>query len=326
MPATPQRTPALVLAAVLVGSAAAWAQQALPEPVPRPVPEDAEARPAPEEPEEAPADESPAVVGGSWSGWAKLTNVWPGLECHYEPAGDTPAVHLELTPSDPGLRGSVAIDLPAAPGTACPPLRKRYLIAEVRMAPGAASFTDSGGNEWTLTAQRGGTVLQGSLAWQQGGPDDLLAEDFAAPGGTRPMSRLVGEVRLQRDTGGGESAAPAEEARPEAKKGGGGTQVGNIAKVLSANVVGLGLLYAANELGKGGSSSGVLTCSPRVCIVGAPNAPCFCEGNVVSGASCGSTTGGVPIGGACEGTTMPCQSGLSCNSNLCEDRYGRCPY
>jgi hypothetical protein len=325
------RTTAFLLLA-LAAAGRASAQQAEPVPVPRPVPEDAEARapaaPA-EEPPLPPAGQHPAEVGGSWAGWAKLTNDWPGLVCHYEPAGEEPAVHVELSPAAAGgLHGSVAIDLPAAPGAPCPPLRKRYTIAEVRMAVGAASFTDSGGNEWTLSARRSGSVLQGTLAWQQGGPDEPLAQGFATPNGLRPLTRLGGEVRLTRTDlpGAGEAAAlAAEEAKP-APKASAGQHVGNFAKVVGANVVGLGLLYGANQLGQGSSSGGALTCSPRVCIVGAPNQPCFCEGNVVSGSPCGATTGGVPIGGACDVPENPCQATLSCNSNLCEDRFGRCPY
>ena len=40
-----------------------------------------------------------------------------------------PSVRLELTAVEGQLQGSVAIDLPAEPGTPCPPLRKRYAIA-----------------------------------------------------------------------------------------------------------------------------------------------------------------------------------------------------
>jgi hypothetical protein len=100
----------------------------------------------------------------------------------------------------------------------------------------------------------------------------------------------------------------------------------NLGLILGANVVGLGLLYGVNQAGKGSTSSGVLTCSPRTCIVGVPGQPCFCEGNVVSGGSCGNTTGGVAVGGTCNLPKHPCQSSLSCNSGLCEDRFGRCPY
>jgi len=325
------RTLALLLLA-LVAAGRASAQQAEPVPVPRPVPEDAEARAAASPAEEPlpPPGLHPAEVGGSWAGWAKLTNDWPGLVCHYESAGEEPSVHVELSPAAAGgLHGSVAIDLPAAPGTPCPPLRKRYTVAEVRMAVGAASFTDSGGNEWTLSSRRSGSVLQGTLAWQQGGPDEPLAQGFATPDGLRPLTRLGGEVRLSRtDLPDAEPAAgpAAEEAKEAPPKVSAGQHAGNLAKVVGANVVGLGLLYGVNQLGQGSSAGGALTCSPRVCIVGAPNQPCFCEGNVVSGSSCGGTTGGVPIGGACDVPANPCQASLSCNSNVCEDRFGRCPY
>ena len=103
--------------------------------------------------------------------------------------------------------------------------------------------------------------------------------------------------------------------------------MGNLGLVIGANVVALGLLYGANKLGKGSSDSGVLTCSPRVCIVGATiNDPCFCEGNVVSGASCGTTVGGAPIDAPCDGRSVPCRATLSCNSGICEDRDGRCQF
>jgi hypothetical protein len=107
---------------------------------------------------------------------------------------------------------------------------------------------------------------------------------------------------------------------------GAGKQAGNIIAIIGANVVGLGLVYGANKLGQGSSETGGVTCSPRVCIVGAPGAPCFCEGNVLSGGSCGTTTAGAPIGAPCDGTSVPCQAALSCNSGICEDRDGRCPF
>jgi len=272
-------------------------------------------------------------LGGGWSGWAKLTNDWPGLLCRYDSGpGDTP-VRLELTSEAGRLTGSVAIDLPAEAGSGCPALRKRFAIAEAAPGPDTLAFTDSGGNEWTLSVRRSGEVLQGLLAWRQGGPEAPLAEGFAGPDGKRPMSRLSGEVRLQRAeeaAGAGEgaaaaAAAPAGGAAP-APKAGAGTHAGNVAIVVGANVVGLGLLYGVNKLGKGSSESGVVTCSPRTCIVGAINEPCYCEGNVLSGASCGTTTTGAPLGSPCDGKSVPCQAGLSCNSGICEDRFGRCPY
>jgi hypothetical protein len=288
-------------------------------------------------PETGLAQPPPAAAGpeiaGSWEGWAKLTNDWPGLVCRYEGGPNATSVRLELGAEAGLLKGSVAIDLAAEPGSGCPPLRKRYAIAEAIQGPGTLSFTDSGGNEWTLAVRRSGTVLQGLLAWRQGGAEQPLAEGFTATGGQRPAARLSGEVRLRRGEEGagteevaGGGAPPAEgPAAAPAPKAGAGTHARNLGIVLGANVVGLGLLYGVNKLGKGSSESGVVTCSPRVCIVGATiNDPCYCEGNVVSGASCGTTDGGAPQNAPCDGVSVPCQSGLSCNSGVCQDRDGRC--
>jgi len=282
-----------------------------------------------------PAAPSGPSAAGSWEGWAKLTNDWPGQSCRYEGGPGATSVRLELSVVEAQLKGSVAIDLPAEPGSGCPPLRKRYAIVEATQGTGTVSFTDAGGNEWTLSLRRSNEVLQGLLAWRQGGREEPLAAGFTRPDGLRPATRLNGEVRLQR---GGEEALreelaaatpvpAAEGAVAPAPRAGVGRHVGNLGLVVGANVVALGLLYGANKLGKGSSESGVLTCSPRVCIVGAAiNDPCFCEGNVVSGVSCGTTTSGAPVGAPCDGRSVPCQAGLSCNSGLCEDRFGRCQY
>ena len=173
------------------------------------------------------------------------------------------------------------------------------------------------------------------LAWQQGGAQQPLAEGFTRPDGVRPMARLAGEVRLARAgsgepaegvAAGGATAAPEAAAAPRRPRA--GTAPATSPRCIGANVVGLSALYGVNKLGKGSSGSGSLTCSPRYCIVGAPNAPCFCDSNsnVVTGASCGSTTAGQPLNAPCNVPDQPCQSGLSCNSNLCEDKFGRCPY
>ncbi len=282
-----------------------------------------------------------ASPAGAWEGWAKLTNDWPDLQCRYEGSPDAASVHLELTEDAGQLKGSVAIDLPAQEGSGCPPLRKRYAIGDVTSAAGALSFVDSGGNEWTLSVRRRGSVLQGLLAWRAGGPDQPLAEGFALRDGKRPLSRLSGELRLHRagqateqEAGAPEvgAAAPAAGAATPAKppaKTSAGKHLRNIGIVLGANVVGLGLLYGVNKLGKGSNTGGgVLTCSPRWCIVGVPPNPCGCQGPVLSGAPCGTPSTGVTEGNACDTQSgaSPCQSGLSCNNNVCEGPSGRCPF
>jgi hypothetical protein len=277
-------------------------------------------------------------VAGSWEGWARLTNDWPGQACRYDAGTEATPVRLELADQAGSLQGSVAIDLPAETGSGCPPLRKRYAIAETVQGPGTLSFTDAGGNEWTLSVRRGASVLQGLLAWRQGGPAEPLAEGFTLADGKRPLARLSGEVRLHRGgeaTGGEEAggeaptagAVPAGGGTAPPAHAGAGTYASHLGLIIGANVVGLGLLYGVNKLGQGNSETGVVTCSPRTCIVGAGiNDPCYCEGNVVSGASCGTTQGGAPVNAPCQVPSQPCQSGFSCNSGVCQDRDGRCPY
>ena len=279
--------------------------------------------PAPAAPQIAPPPPpGPKAKGfaGSFEGSAVLTNEDAGSSCRYAGPPSPPSVRLEIG-AGTSVAGSIAIDMPAPEGGACPALRKRYAIAEFVLEGEALSFTDSGGNEWTLSLRENGASLQGLLAWRQGGAEQPLGEGFSLPGGRRPVARLSGEVQLRRVAAGGAGAKA-----PAAVPAGAGKQFGNVAAIVGANVVGLGLLYGANKLGKGSSESGVVTCSPRTCIVGAPNEPCFCEGNVLSGASCGTTESGAPLNAPCDGKTVPCEASLSCNSGLCEDRFGRCPY
>jgi hypothetical protein len=274
-------------------------------------------------------------LAGNWEGWARLDNDWPGHGCRYEGSKEEVSVRLALGSLDGKLRGSVAIDLPPAEGSGCPALRTRYLVTEVVQAEGLVSLTDSGGHDWDLALKRDGSVLRGLMAWQQGGADEPLAQGFAFADGTKPRSRLRGEVRLQKasaeqgETGaaGGESVAGVEETPPEEERTtSGGDYVKHVGAILGATAVGLGALYGVNQLGQGSSEEGTITCSPRRCVVGAPQEPCFCEGNVVSGDPCGETESGVEIGGACDYPSRPCQALLSCNSGICEDRFGRCPF
>jgi hypothetical protein len=296
---------------------------------------------------QAPAAAATPGLAGGWDGWAKLTNEWPGLTCRYESGPDAETVHLELSAEAGRLRGSLAIDVPAAAGSACPPLRKRYTVEEVAEAPGTVAFTDSGGNEWQLSVRRQGEVLQGLLAWRQGGPDQPLADGFTSPDGQRPLSRLSGEVRLRRSVseaekgetaaaapGGGTAAAGGAGAVASApRKTTGGTAAKYVAIVLGANVVGLGLVYGVNRLGKfsTNSASGTTTCSPRLCRVGLPGFGCVCDPSQSSGAGCGDTATGVDLLGVCNGTTLPCKSGYSCDLlpgksvYTCADRWVNCP-
>jgi hypothetical protein len=267
-------------------------------------------------------------LAGDWEGWAGLTNDWPDHACRYEGAKDEVSVRMGLTSQGGQLEGSVAIDLPPAEGSGCPPLRKRYVITEVVSTEGVVSLSDSGGHDWNLSLRRDGSVLTGMMAWQRGGADEPLAEGFSFPDGSRPLSRLSGEVRLQKVSAEvaseGESVAEGGAAAPETTSG--GQHIKNLGAILGVTAVGLGALYGVNQLGQSNSDEGTITCSPRRCVVGAPNEPCFCEGNVLSGDPCGDTASGVEIGGACNYPNLPCQALLSCNSGICEDQFGRCPF
>ncbi len=245
-------------------------------------------------------------------------------------------MRLELTGAGGSLRGSVAIDLPAEPGSGCPPLRKRYAIAETIQGPGTLSFTDSGGNEWTLVGAAERQRAAGAPRLAPGRAGAAARRGFHRPGREAPHDAAERRGAAAPGRRGGRGGGGRRESGPGRRGAGGrrrtppagaGKYLGHVGAIIGANVVGLGLLYGANKLGKGSSESGVLTCSPRTCIVGATiNDPCFCEGNVVSGAPCGTTTGGAPINAPCDGKSVPCQSTLSCNSGVCQDRDGRCPY
>ena len=272
-------------------------------------------------------------IAGNWAGFARLTNDWPQHLCRYTGSNEESSVRLEISSEEGRLQGSVAIDLDPAEGSGCPPLRKRFLITEVVQAESTVSLTDSGGHDWDLSLVRDGRGLQGMMAWQQGAADEPLADGFAFADGTKPSSRLSGEIRLRKvkettdDAGAGEAEAGSGEGGSSGSKTtSGGDYVKHVGAILGATAVGLGGLYAVNKYGSGSSEEGTITCSPRRCVVGAPGEPCFCEGNVVSGSDCGETETGVPIGEACVWPNRPCQALLSCNSGFCEDRFGFCPF
>jgi hypothetical protein len=292
-----RRPPRPALAAfALMAAAAAVAQ----EPAPTPAPTD---------------------LTGNWTGTGTFTNEWPTSACAYEGTAG-PAVTLELSRDAGKVSGSLAIDVPGAPGSGCPALRKRYQIPEAQVSQSAVSFTDSGGHEWTLGLRK--QFLKGLVVWKEGGPaGDPLAEGFSLPSGVRPLTRLSGEVKLERVAEPAAAEAPPGAAGKPKK---GGSVLRNLGIVLGANVVALGILVGVNKVAKSSSSSATVTCSPRTCLPGEPGQQCLCNANILSGNPCGTTSSGVPLGGVCDGNALPCQSSFSCNAGVCEDRNGRCPY
>jgi hypothetical protein len=279
-------------------------------------------------------------LSGAWLGRATLTNDWPGFTCRYEGADDPPSVRLELRHEGAQWTGSVAIDMAPAGDSGCPPLAKRYTIPVVHVGEGTLGFTDAGGHEWNLSVRRGEGLLKGMVAWKTG--DEPLAQGFTVSGGATPLTRLSGEVRLARATapaapatgtaagaepaGGGAGAAAGATTRAAPDKITAGKRAGHLAGVIGANIVAVGVLYGVNKAGKSSSEGGVVTCSPRYCIIASLGEPCLCNANVLSSASCGSTASGAPQQGVCNNTDLPCQSGLSCNAGVCQDRFGSCPF
>ena len=260
---------------------------------------------------------------GTWKGTAAVTNDSPPSTCRYE--GGPDSAILKLQAEEGGDVVAIArLEIAGTPGSGCPPLRKRYEATNVVVTSSAVSFIDPAGHEWHMALREGRLV--GLVSWKGGGKDDALAEGYAPPGGAPPLTRLSGEVRLERSSE-GEPAAPASGATPASPEKGARQKGSHFwPAFIGANIVGLGAFYgikkATDDTGGGGSA----TCSPRFCVYGGVADPCVCNVNITSGASCGSTSGGVPFGGACNGTTLACQAGLSCNNNICDDKYGRCPF
>jgi hypothetical protein len=251
---------------------------------------------------------------GSWAGWARLTNDWPGLPCTYDGSATPGSPKLDLAKEGDALKGTLTLEIAPAAGSGCPPLHKVYAVVDAKQSEAALSFGDPGGHVWTLGSRQEGAILKGLVAWRSGGASDPLAADFKAADGT-PMTRLTGEVHLAR-TGKPEGGASVKK---------GGSRAGAVAAIIGANVVAAGAFVAANKLGNT-KTSGATSCSPRYCFVAQPGEPCLCNANVLAGSSCGTTTAGVALGGVCNATLLPCQTGFSCNAGVCQDGSGACPY
>jgi hypothetical protein len=286
---------------------------------------------------------SSSSLAGTWKGSAVLTNDSPPSSCRYEGGADS--VVLKIQTADEGLRAILRIEIPGTAGSGCPPLRKRYETGNVVVSGSGVSFIDPAGHTWTLALREG--KLVGLVNWTGGGKDEPLAEGYAPPGASAPLTRLSGEATLGR--AGSEEAAPAEAsalqtgaaasvpptgadanapqpaapaaASPQSKK-----KSGFWPAFIGANIVGLGAFYGIKKATDDDSTGGSATCSPRFCVFSSVGDPCVCNINVTSGASCGSTSTGVVFGGVCNDTDLPCQAGLSCNNGICDDRVGRCPF
>lgn len=233
---------------------------------------------------------------GTWSGSGKLTKEGGASACVYD-SGALPAITLDIAAGDAGLKGTLKLSLPAPAGSACPAVEKTADLRDLTASGSSLSFAGPGKHAWTLG--RRGQELLGTVAWKGTGAED---------GGEL---RLSGEVRLRK-------AGAAHR----------GSAFGAVGGIVAANVVGLGAFALANKAGKGKDDGPPqVSCSPRRCFLISFNEPCQCNTTGTTGQPCGSTTSGVGYAGACNvDGGQPCEAGLSCNSGICEDRFGHCPF
>jgi len=119
-----------------------------------------------------------------------------------------------------------------------------------------------------------------------------------------------------------EPPAAAGSGKPAAH----GSAWGGIATVTAVTALGgaafLGVNKALSDSNKGQNVAP--TCSPRTCRYSGPGL-CDCNVNITTGGSCGNTTGGVPLGGACNLPSLPCQSDITCINSICQDT-AICPF
>jgi hypothetical protein len=234
---------------------------------------------------------------GTWSGSARLTNEAGDTPCAYEGAANPAAATLVITAAGAGLQGTLKLALPARAGSACPAIERAADLRDVIASGSSLTFSGPGKHAWTLG--RRGQELVGTVAWKGTSGEEVGA------------LRLSGEVRLQK--------------AGTARKGG---AFGAMGGIIAANVVGIGAFALANKAGKGADNGPPqVSCSPRRCFLVSLSEPCQCNTTLTSGSVCGTTTSGVGYAGVCNvDGGQPCQAGLSCNSGICEDRFGHCPF
>lgn len=228
---------------------------------------------------------------GAWSGTAKFTAATGTPACVWTGGYEPPSATLTIERAAEALTGSLSLDLPAA-GETCPALQIKAVLTDVTATDSTLAFKDEAGREWNLGLKLG--RLQGLVAGTDGS----------------------GEVSL------GHGAVGS-------KGGGGGGLTSGVLGIVGANVIGIGALVGINALAKDNKAAEggiVANCSPRACTVGGPGEPCDCNGNIIAGGACGTTTAGQSVNTTCSLPDLPCQANLSCNNAVCEDRFGRCPF
>jgi hypothetical protein len=263
----------------------------------------------------------PPALTGHWSGSAKLTDESAATPCQYAGTADPPSVTLDISGDAAALKGKVTLDLAPPAESACPPLRATYDVQDITISGNSLRFSDSAGRRWDLGLAL--EVLKGIVSSEGTLSGEVSLKRSGAPTAQGQTPATSTPATGGQPAGGG-SASPGGAAGAKA----GGSFLSGVGGVVAANVIGLGALFGINKLAneKNQTGNGMVTCSPRSCVAGAPGDPCFCNTTLASGGSCGSTASGVPFAMACSVPAMPCQSDLSCNNGICEDKFGTCPF
>jgi hypothetical protein len=309
------------------------------------------------------ADATSADATGVWSGKLRVAGDSGGAACAYE--GERAAT-LELVQEGSRVRGFVGLTAPAQEGSPCPALRKRWRVRGSASGGSLVLQDDAGhewtlglrngalvgllawkagiGRDEPLAegfqAPSGETPLArltGEVSLGRSGPG---VADAATPPGPPKPGAPPGKTPTQPpatalQTPSASSPEPRASPAPksgvpaaQARTGGGGKGKGTIA-IIGANVVGVGAFLAVNSLAQDTPGGFQNTCSPRECIVGVAGEGCDCGPNdtgIVTGADCGEIDGGALLGAACDPPARPCATGLSCNSGVCQDSAGACPF
>lgn len=256
---------------------------------------------------------------GTWLGSGSFTNEWASPTCQYAGREKPPSVTLEVRSEGDQTKGVLSLEIkPSSPP--CPPLKKRYELADIKVVGSRLAFMDPAGDSWDFALQAG--TLVGFVGWRGGSADDPLAEGFLGPDGSAPPTRLQGDVSLKRQ------GAVATPIGPKGRTTTAGVLKG-AGLLVVANAVAAGALVLTNQLTKQSGTATSNNCSPRSCVIGVP---CLCNVQTSSSASCGTTSLGGTLGSPCNVTgnsplpsDAPCAAGLSCNNNVCQDISTLCP-
>ena len=178
----------------------------------------------------------------------------------------------------------------------------------------------SGRSRCARTARRCRACSPGSRA----APRSRLPRASRLPGGKRPMARLSGEVQLRRVVPGATGAAAA--AQPPGAVGRSRQAGRQRREVVGANIVGLGLLYGRQQARQGQQLHGQRhLLAARLRRRHARRTLLLREQRALGGAVRDHRPA-LRSERPATAHSVPCQAALSCNSGVCEDRDGRCPY